>query len=66
MSRSFNNRVLTDYYNVYRTRGQAAADALFDVYENTGFYADDGLKGLNVLDRANDIKNSKSRSEPPN
>ena len=60
MSRSFNNRVLTDYYNVYRTRGQAAADALFDVYENTGFYADDGLKGLNVLDRANDIKNSKA------
>jgi len=60
MSRSFNNRVLTDYYDVYRTRGQAAADALFDVYENTGFYADDGLKGLNVLDRANDIKNSKA------
>lgn len=59
MSRAFNNRVLTDYYDVFRTRGQEAADALFDVYENTGFYADDGLRGLNNLDRVNDVKNSK-------
>ena len=60
MSRSFNNRVLTDYYDLYRTKGQDVADMVFDAYENAGLYADDGLKGLNNLDRFNDIKNSKA------
>lgn len=52
---SYQNRILEEYYDILRTRGQAAADMVYDAYESAGRFVD---TGPSLLDRGRDLAKS--------
>lgn len=51
---AYQDRILQEYYDILRTRGQDAADMIYDVYENAGRFTD----GPTMLDRGRDLVKS--------
>ena len=51
---SQNNRILAEYYDIMQKQGKEVADAIYDVYESAGRFAD----GPTTLDQAADLLNT--------
>ena len=48
---AYQDRILQEYYDILRTRGQAAADMVYDAYEGAGRFID----GPTMMDRGQDL-----------